>query len=45
LLQTRYIPNPEYIFPFDVLCVPKAQVNINESNNGGVVSLGALADE
>jgi len=35
-----HIPNPEYIFPFDVLCVPIAQVNVNESNNGGVVSLG-----
>jgi len=43
-----HIPNPSYIFPFDVLCVPetaampalaKAHVKVNESNNGGVVCL------
>ncbi len=43
-----HIPNPEFIFPFDVLCLPESpamaagalvQVRVNESNNGEVVCL------
>lgn len=44
-----HIPNPEFIFPFDVLCVPgtsgspapgePAQLNVDESNNGGLLSV------
>jgi len=46
----QHIPNPKFIFPFDVLCVPEilagslatsglAQINVNESDNGDVLYL------
>jgi LysM repeat protein len=50
IAANRHIPNPEFIFPFDVLCVPgstdgppatgdSAQLDVNESNNGDVLSV------
>jgi predicted secreted protein len=49
IAANQHIPNPEFIFPFDILCVPGSlagltasalpQIDVNESSNGDVVSL------